>query len=83
MDDTEKTAGEKILRGVAAGAEIRKGVHLLSAQGHVLVVELPHSVLHGRLRARWRADPGLAQGIAEYNGQAHRNRLLLPWARWL
>lgn len=45
MNDTEKTAGEKILRGAAAGAQIRKGVHLLSAQGHVLVVELPHSVL--------------------------------------
>ena len=45
MADQEKTAGDKILKGVGAGSRIRKGVHLLSAQGHVLVVELPHSVV--------------------------------------
>ncbi len=45
MADQEKNAGDKILKGVAAGAQIRKGAHLLSAQGHVLVVELPHSVV--------------------------------------
>lgn len=45
MADQEKTASDKILKGMGAGSQIRKGVHLLSAQGHVLVVELSHSVV--------------------------------------
>jgi uncharacterized sulfatase len=37
--------GASILQGAAAGTPITEGVHILAAQGHVLVVELAESVV--------------------------------------
>ena len=67
MDDAEKTAGDKILRGVAAGAEIRKGVHFSAPRG-TCSWSNPHSVLMvdcGRGGEQTRA----LLRIAEYRGQ--------------
>lgn len=45
MAKEENNAGASILNGVAGGTTVKEGVHLLSAQGHVLVIELSDSVV--------------------------------------
>ena len=45
MTNENTQDGASILQGAAAGTPITEGVHILAAQGHVLVVELSDSVV--------------------------------------
>lgn len=45
MTKPEDNEGAAVLKGAAAGVAVKDGVHILAAQGHVLVIELETSVV--------------------------------------